>query len=64
MKEPPPKRRKRRLCGPALKTTLTLSRFYRVGRLLQAPFGGVFWFFEQKLARLQDQIANLESVHR
>jgi hypothetical protein len=59
MKWPP--KRKRRLCGPALETALTLPLLYRAGRLVQAPFDGVFWFIEEKLGCLQDRIANREA---
>lgn len=30
----------------------------KVLRVLQAPFGFVFWYFEQRIARIQDRIDN------
>jgi hypothetical protein len=27
-------------------------------RFVQAPFGAVFWYFEQRIARIQDRIDN------
>ena len=63
MIRPPPKG-KRRLGGTALNTDLTLPLLYRAGRLVQAPFAGVFWFIEQKLGHLQDRIANRKAGKR
>jgi hypothetical protein len=31
---------------------------YQILVLVQAPFGYVFWFLEQRKARIQDQIEN------
>jgi hypothetical protein len=31
---------------------------YQILGLVQAPFGYVFWFFEQRKARIQDRIEN------
>jgi hypothetical protein len=31
---------------------------YQILALVQAPFGYVFWFLEQRKARIQDQIEN------
>jgi hypothetical protein len=30
----------------------------RLLRFVQAPFGAVFWYFEQRIARIQDRIDN------
>ena len=56
-----PLKAKRALCGSALQIT-KLRRAYRVLDFVQAPFGFVFWFIEQRKARLQDRIANLASA--
>jgi hypothetical protein len=31
---------------------------YSILRMLQRPFLGAFWFLEQRIARLQDQLAS------
>jgi hypothetical protein len=33
----------------------------RLLRILQAPFGAVFWFIEQRIARLSDEIERRRS---
>ena len=37
------------------------SAAYRALTLVQAPFGVVFWFIEQRKAQIQDRLDNLES---
>jgi hypothetical protein len=39
-------------------STKRLRISYRVLRLLQAPFGFVFWLLEQQRSRLQDRMEN------
>jgi hypothetical protein len=43
--------------GTTLKTA-ELQAAYDVLSLLQTPFGFVFWYIEQRKARLQDRISN------
>jgi len=38
------------------KTALLRAR-YSILKMLQRPFLGAFWFLEQRIARLQDQLA-------
>jgi hypothetical protein len=57
----PPK--ERRGLGTALKTA-ELQAAYDVLSLLQTPFGLVFWYIEQRKARLQDRIANKRNDNR
>jgi hypothetical protein len=53
-------KQKRRRCWTALRNT-QLSIAYRALDVLQAPFGFVFWLFEQRKAKLQDCIENERS---
>ena len=39
------------------KTTLLQAR-YSILKMLQRPFLGAFWFLEQRIARVQDQLAS------
>ena len=38
--------------------TKLLRARYSILKMLQRPFLGVFWFLEQRIARLQDQLAS------
>jgi hypothetical protein len=40
---------------------LTTAAAYHALDLLQAPFGSVFWFIEQRVVRLMDEIARRAS---
>jgi hypothetical protein len=55
-----PTKRKRRRSRTALQVT-NVSVSYRLLELVQAPFGFVFWFIEQRKGRLHDRIANERS---
>jgi hypothetical protein len=39
------------------KTALLRAR-YSILKMLQRPFLGAFWFLEQRISRLQDQLAS------
>jgi hypothetical protein len=43
---------------------LISARAYHVLLLLQTPVGLVFWYIEQRKARLQDRIANKRDDNR
>jgi hypothetical protein len=51
-----PPKKKRRLCGTALR--IELAAAYRALTLLQAPFAFLFWLIEERKARLQDRLEN------
>ena len=53
----PPKKRKRRLCGTALRR-LQLRATYHVAAFQAKLFERPFWFFEQWRGRLMDRIDN------
>lgn len=55
---PPTKEKGRRFC---YRPDERLPAGYRLLGLLQALFGKIFWFIEQRKARIQDRVANLES---
>jgi hypothetical protein len=38
--------------------TKLLRARYSILKMLQRPFLGAFWFLEQRIARLQDQLAS------
>jgi hypothetical protein len=38
-----------------------MKREIQTLRVMQAPFGFVFWFLEQKISRLTDEIERLQS---
>jgi hypothetical protein len=50
--------------GSALKTAVLQGGAYQLLSLLQTPFGLVFWYIEQRKARLQDRIANKRDDNR
>jgi len=50
-------KRKRRLCGTALRKLRLLGASRRLS-LLQTPLGFAFWFIEQRRWRLADQLQN------
>ena len=54
----PPK--EKRACYSALQTP-ELRLTYRLLKILQAPFGFLFWDFEQRIARLTDEIERRSS---
>lgn len=55
---PPVKEKGRRFC---YRPDERLTVGYRLLGLLQAPFGKIFWFIEQRKARIQDRIENERS---
>jgi hypothetical protein len=55
-----PPRKRRALCGSALRNT-ELIRAYRLLTFLQTPFGFVFWKIEQVKGQLQDRFDNERS---
>jgi hypothetical protein len=57
---PPTKEKGRRFC---YRPDERLTVGYRLLGLLQGPFGKIFWFIEQRKARIQDRVANLEQRH-
>lgn len=54
-----PPKEKGALPGALLLSKLSQVQYHGLG-FLQRPFGWVFWFIEQRKARIQDRIANEE----
>jgi len=57
----PPAKEKARSLSYRARERLPLG--YHLLALVQAPFGYVFWFFEQRKARFEDHIDNERSGH-
>jgi hypothetical protein len=59
-KQPLPKEKARSFCCRASER---LPLGYHLLALVQAPFGYVFWFLEQRKARFEDHMGNERSGH-
>jgi hypothetical protein len=62
MKWPPPKTERLACQGESSQTERQLQQLYWLVSLLQVPVERIYWWLEQKRARLQDQLANNAGV--
>jgi hypothetical protein len=55
-------KRRERAHENAPPNTKLLRARYSILKMLQRPFLGAFWFLEQRIARVQDQLASQGAV--